>query len=522
MAMMDNVDFLVSHIRHSFITSDDTGMCELIIECDVNGNDTRGSRTFSFSGPLKREISNLSNVSDSGLDTSDGDLSHSLDILPDMDYGAHRRRSNTAQRLERLKKEKQVQGKIKTVSWKAPQASLTAEELGYLFEKKDIKDNTDLVQPQGPAKVMSGLTKQLENVGKMGENPFMEYARFDGRSSVGLITKKIDIFLCMAPPDQRPYPMTVVVMSSAKVQDLIGLICWQYTCEGREPKLEKNVTKYCLHIAEDDGEVDADFPSLDNREPVSKFGFTKLALVENKPSTPKSTFVVTVNIPNRGFNKFQLDTINIPMRAILQKVINRRKIRVRPGLDYNLEKQKEPGVAVDLDQTLAHMDTLEFCLVRENSTRGDLDEVPRNDSSNVADSLTSHQYKSYMVTMVHKLRANTDVHLGVSGEKVEIDPVAVRGTARLFRQRAVTYEADSIADCHLLEKKANGRAVFRMTYLISNDYKHHDFEADQDVALEIVQKLKNILELRLSPIRKDFIATQDRKVKKRDSLKYSV
>lgn len=45
---------------------------------------------------------------------------------------------------------------------------------------------------------------------------------------------------------------------------------------------------------------------------------------------------------------------------------------------------------------------------------------------------------------------------GVSGEKVEIDPVAVRGTARLFRQRAVTYEADSIADCHLLEKKANG------------------------------------------------------------------
>lgn len=64
--------------------------------------------------------------------------------------------------------------------------------------------------------------------------------------------------------------------------------------------------------------------------------------------------------------------------------------------------------------------------------------------------------------------------------------------------------------------------MFRMTYLISNDYKHHDFEADQDVALEIVQKLKNILELRLSPIRKDFIATQDRKVKKRDSLKYSV
>jgi hypothetical protein len=37
------------------------------------------------------------------------------------------------------------------------------------------------------------------------------------------------------------------------------------------------------------------------------------------------------------------------------------------GLSYNLEKQSEAGVAVDLDANLAHMDTLEFCLVRENS-----------------------------------------------------------------------------------------------------------------------------------------------------------
>lgn len=54
--------------------------------------------------------------------------------------------------------------------------------------------------------------------------------------------------------------MTVVTMASARVQDLIGLICWQYTSEGREPKLNDNVSAYCLHIAEDDGEVDTDFP----------------------------------------------------------------------------------------------------------------------------------------------------------------------------------------------------------------------------------------------------------------------
>lgn len=54
---------------------------------------------------------------------------------------------------------------------------------------------------------------------------------------------------------------------------------------------------YCLHIAEDDGEVDTDFPSLDNREPVSKFGFSKLALVEKDippPANNRSSHVVTV------------------------------------------------------------------------------------------------------------------------------------------------------------------------------------------------------------------------------------
>lgn len=34
---------------------------------------------------------------------------------------------------------------------------------------------------------------------------------------------------------------------------------------------------------------------------------------------------------------------------------------------YRLEKQMEPNVAVDLDSTLESQNTLEFCLVRENS-----------------------------------------------------------------------------------------------------------------------------------------------------------
>lgn len=38
--MMDNANFLISHIRNSFITSDDTGMCEIIIENEEDRRNT--------------------------------------------------------------------------------------------------------------------------------------------------------------------------------------------------------------------------------------------------------------------------------------------------------------------------------------------------------------------------------------------------------------------------------------------------------------------------------------------------
>ena len=36
--------------------------------------------------------------------------------------------------------------------------------------------------------------------------------------------------------------------------------------------------------------------------------------------------------------------------------------------------------------------------------------------------LTSHQYKSYKVSMLQKLK-NTEVQLGISGEQIEVDPL---------------------------------------------------------------------------------------------------
>lgn len=83
-------------------------------------------------------------------------------------------------------------------------------------------------------------------------------------------------------------PLEVVIVSTARVQDLIGLICWQYTNEGREPKLQPDINRYCLRIAEDNGEVDPDFTSLNPKEPLSKFNFPSLALTEKSEERVRS------------------------------------------------------------------------------------------------------------------------------------------------------------------------------------------------------------------------------------------
>lgn len=61
------------------------------------------------------------------------------------------------------------------------------------------------------------------------------YASFvQGHSSA----KTIRVFLPMLPESERNFPMVVACQGTTRVADLLGLICWQYTSEGRKPELK--------------------------------------------------------------------------------------------------------------------------------------------------------------------------------------------------------------------------------------------------------------------------------------------
>ncbi|XP_056668133.1 target of rapamycin complex 2 subunit MAPKAP1 isoform X3 [Monodelphis domestica] len=477
MAFLDNPTIILAHIRQSHVTSDDTGMCEMVlIDHDVD--------LEKFHPPLVPG-DNGSEMPGSSVETQGYVYAQSVDITSSWDFGI-RRRSNTAQRLERLRKERQNQIKCKNIPWKERNASHSAEELSSLFEKKNFKVKSSSVGKP------SLLSVRLEQCPLQLNNPFNEYSKFDGKGHVGTTaTKKIDVYLPLHTSQDRLLPMTVVTIAHAKVHDLIGLICWQYTSEGREPKLNDNVSAYCLHIAEDDGEVDTDFPPLDSNEPIHKFGFSTLALVE-KYSSPglaaKQSLFVRINAAH-GFSLIQVDSTKVTMKDILQKALKRRK-----------GSQRGSG----------------------SRGEGISEEDPQTDIATVQDMLSSHHYKSFKVSMIHRLRFTTDVQLGISGDKVEIDPVTNQKASTKFwiKQKPISIDSDLLCACDLAEEKSPSHAMFKLTYLSNHDYKHLYFESDAATVNEIVLKVNYILESRASTTRADYFAQKQRKLSRRTSFSF--
>ncbi|XP_014666681.1 PREDICTED: target of rapamycin complex 2 subunit MAPKAP1-like isoform X1 [Priapulus caudatus] len=515
MAFFDNPAFIISHIQNSFVSGDDTGLCELVIVQDETSRRPVGINKSAWPW-----------LAANAEEDDETELAHSYDITADSLGTRTRPRSDTAFKLDMLKKDKLIKGKVKTIQWKENVEMPSEEDLDALFKKKIVtkrkKDaNTSL------------LTEQLDKFPSMQSNPFSEYAKFNGQTQVGIPTKKINIFLTMLPEGEREFPLSVCVTSNAKVSDLIGLTLWLYSCDNNAAFLSKSLECYTLNIAEDDGEPDRDFPPLDNRETISKFGFGTLALVEKvcPVETSKSLLVVKVAV-GEGFSMFQVETLDIKMSQILELVLKRRRGMMNvDGPCYILEKLSEPGVTLDMDSTLESQGTFEFCLHREHSRRKasiDAEAIAIKEKSpeigNMEGPFAMLAYESFSANILHKLWS-TEIHLGISSHQIEIDPVQQKGTVNklLAKQKAVTYPMIIIASCDTIDDKTNaGRAMFRLTYKSAqNEFKFVDFESDRLTSRKIVQKVQQILDMRGSAVRTEFQSNKEKTKSKRSSMMFS-
>ncbi|XP_048587889.1 target of rapamycin complex 2 subunit MAPKAP1 isoform X2 [Nematostella vectensis] len=435
MAFSDDGDFIISLIRHSCVTSDDTGVSEMVIVNEEVENEKTKQRRKLVS-PAGRFLPDVRDV----MDISSYSQSFDIAVSPSISLIDQKPLKDPTKK-ENGKKE----ASIKTIPWKETQ-EVSENEISDVFSKRPVKLEKRTTSSQ--------LSKQLEESRGKPNNPFLKYSKFDGEAYQRTCpTRKLRIFLTMLDEDERIIPMFVTVLGTATVQDLIGLIMYKYTAESLDPPLKDNLNHYCLMIAEDDGEVDTDFPALDRKEIITKFGFTSLALVEVKkegsaskqaaaPAKQDGGVIVKVSEPRQGFSRIKVDSIHAKMKVVYQSMVKKRRL-LRTGHEYVLERLSEPGVAVDLEATLESMGTLEFVLTRGNRKR---DISDKEDGDGVKFDFTSYQYESYRgVYMMHKLRTVTEIQLGVSHENIEIDPLTTPRTVTsrfwpVIRQKPVSLD----------------------------------------------------------------------------------
>lgn len=392
----------------------------------------------------------------------------------DPEIGLHRQRSNTAQKLEKMDLARRKAAKIKNFKCDDSVANINQEfNLNNLFVKKKEYERRDRLKKN----VNSLLAEQLQQCPKQPQNKFLEYARFDGTAQTGIPTRTLKIFLTMLPVHISNYPIQLCVTATAKIQEFIGLIC--YKCSISYPDMPLlSVKDYGLFITEEDGEVDYDFPALDLREPCSKFCFSHLALVEHK----------LTDLPIRS------DERNVSLISESEKLAKLADSKAREN------QQTE-----DLARMKGHTTLMEAPL-----------------------------YQTYRLYILNKSLFKTEIQLGISGEKIEIDPVQQKNSKFWTRQKAVSHSMESVAWCEIIEIKST-RATFRIVYSLTHhnqqqtttnenyntstssplqnsaSFKNYDFETNPNTAQEIVDKINNILGVRSSTSRREYLASKEKR-----------
>ncbi|KZT10435.1 uncharacterized protein LAESUDRAFT_755945 [Laetiporus sulphureus 93-53] len=151
------------------------------------------------------------------------------------------------------------------------------------------------VGPIVPAK--SALTALLAaTANSSSSNPFTElYSAISARSDGDSVT-----VLVYFPHTAEPagHPLELKIRKDATVEEVLGFALWTYWEEGWLPKIDEGLkgeedsawetrcsaVGWILRIAEDDGEVDEDFPPPDRTGKISKFNFDAYAVLAATPA----------------------------------------------------------------------------------------------------------------------------------------------------------------------------------------------------------------------------------------------
>ncbi|KAJ7154693.1 stress-activated map kinase interacting protein 1-domain-containing protein [Mycena filopes] len=393
----------------------------------------------------------------------------------------------------------------------------------------------------------SALTALIVSSGE-STNPFAElYAAVSGRGE-GASTNVVVYFPAARAP--KGQAMELNVRKDATVEEVIGFALWTYCEEGWLPKLdegmegadeEKLATRlsavgWIMRIAEEDGEVDDDFPPPDRVGKVAKFNAEAYAILGGhpgskrtlKPSAALSLAVAGSALPGSGSVPFSTslgplsghgpqiflrikvedtpDTVHIAttipvssgmyMQEVLERVCRKTKLD-HPEAYALLLANDNTRILIPLDRTVASLQgKRELVLIRrtmidDNVVRGTgkttdpnasilkrMSDTPEVKFSSAID--YSNIYKQYTIfRKMPMLVAKQERTLAFDGLYIHILPTANKATKAVFDSgKHVSYHIRSIADC---QQSTKSSAIFKLVVGGgggAHGKKRYDYEAE--------------------------------------------
>ncbi|VDM04711.1 unnamed protein product [Schistocephalus solidus] len=312
---MSDLEDLLQQVRRNFIASDDSTTCEILCEsfdalCAEDSSSNSGSENFASNGPKRRKSPEIPppRVLDDGQSVPT--LSDALPQPPPVPVAKNRK---------------------------------------------------------------SALTIALENALASGSefntNRFVDFAIFDGRSAGDGV--EIDPTVGARPQQQRPITIwfwrvtglpkvsiSVQPSSNCTVRGVVGLALWQYFNENPSATRSFNaeyshikdaeliVDQISVYMFDTEDDLDSDFPPLKPSDPMHKYEFDSLALVDrdiNKSLTEDGSeplVFVTVHLA-QGISLLRFP-VSATLQMVMDSAIKRRQLRQHVGYAYRLERWIEP------------------------------------------------------------------------------------------------------------------------------------------------------------------------------------
>nr|CAD2208096.1 unnamed protein product [Meloidogyne enterolobii] len=219
---------------------------------------------------------------------------------------------------------------------------------------------------------------------------FAEYAKFEAMECT-FSSKKFNILFPAVYFGEKGHVLTIYILNTATIDDLIGLACHVYSRKSLNPSCE-SPSLYDLYLAEEDlSDFDTDLPPQDRRRRVADCGFPYLAIVKRslvRRRSSQQSRKQTVRIYLVDGRCYTMDEVEgISLRQVFEYALSRKDEDEQSNsteanlqlyeffrdVEYQLEPIDYPGVALELDQSVSSAGTLDFLLIRKNSSRGDFD-----------------------------------------------------------------------------------------------------------------------------------------------------